>query len=355
MKPYVIAEIGINHNGSFANCLRMIDAASEAGCDAAKFQLFRASSLYPKSAGKLDWKNNKGGYSYDIYNAIKGFELPPEWLDPIIKYCRKKEIDFLASVFDVSGADLLVKKSVKKIKLSSSSATNLPLVEYCAKKRLPIILSTGGSLLGEVEDAVYAILKHHHHLSLLHCNLSYPTKPEDCNLGVIDTLKFTFPGINIGFSDHTAEVSDAAVQAVYLGARIIEKHITLDKKMAGPDHFFAIEPSELRQMVKDIRRASSAVAKNRGIRIDRVLYGNSAKVVTPNEKYLRDFVFTKLFAKRGIKKGARIRCSNISILRPGKKAHGLDPKYIKLFRDFAITARRDIGPEEPITWGSILK
>lgn len=352
---YIIAEIGINHNGSFGNCIRMIDAAADAGCDAAKFQLFRAATLYPKSAGKLEWKGRRGGYSYDIYGAVKSFELPYSWIDPLIAYCKKRKIDFLSSVFDVKDADILAGKGVKRIKLSSYTVTNIPLIEHCAKKRMSIILSTGGALLGEIEEAVDAVMRHHCRLSLLHCNISYPTAPRDCNLGIISMLGAAFPDLTIGFSDHTAGISEAAVQSVYVGARIIEKHITLDKKMAGPDHFFALEPHELKQMVGDIRKASAIAAKKRGIRINKIFYGNTAKIVGRNEKHLRDFAFMKLFAKRGIKKGDRIRRSDISILRPGKKAHGLEPKYISLFKDFVVTAKRDMSPEDPITWSSILK
>jgi N,N'-diacetyllegionaminate synthase len=333
----------------------MIDAAKDAGCGAAKFQFFRAAYLYPRSAGELDWKDKEGAYSYDIYDAVKGFELPAQWLDKLIAYCKTKKIDFLSSVFDTKGVDLLIKKGMRKIKLSSYSVTNIPLIEHCAKKNMPIILSTGGALLGEIEEAVCTILKYHNKLSLLHCNIKYPTKLKDCNMGVIDTLKSAFPGITIGFSDHTAEISAAAVQAVYLGAEIIEKHITLDKKMEGPDHFFALEPGELKKMVRDIRYAAKAVAGKRKLKINKDIYGSTAKSVNKDEKYLRDFAFTKLFAVRSIRKGERIRPPDISILRPGKKAHGLDPKYLKLFKGFKITAKKNIRPEEPITWSAILK
>jgi len=355
MKTYIIAEIGINHNGSFANCLKLIDAAAEAGCDAAKFQLFRASSLYPKSAGRLDWKGAGGGYSYDIYNAVRGFELPRRWLDALMGHCRKRKIDFLSSVFDIKSAGLLIAKGAGRVKLSSYAVTNIPLIERCARARVPIILSTGGASLGEVEEAVGAVLRYHDKLSLLHCNISYPTRLEDCNLGVLDTLRLAFPGLTIGFSDHTAAVSEAAVQAVYLGARVIEKHVTLDRRMKGPDHFFSLEPPQLKRMARDIRMASKAAARGAAGRVDKAIYGSTAKVVRGDERYLRDFAFMKLFAKRAIKKGARIRPSDISILRPGKKAHGLDPKYINLFKDFTVTAKRKIAFEDPITWSSIFK
>ena len=148
MKTYVIAEIGINHNGLLENALKMIDVASDARCSAAKFQLFTAKNLYPESAGRLDWRNNDGEYSYDIYQAVKGFELPLEWIDRLMDHCNRVNIEFLSSVFDKEGLEYLVEKGINKVKLSSYTITNLPLIEVAAKTRLPIIMSTGGASLG---------------------------------------------------------------------------------------------------------------------------------------------------------------------------------------------------------------
>ena len=353
-KVYIIAEVGINHNGSLDNCLKLIDAAALAGCDAVKFQFFKAKKLYPRSAGSLDWADAKGRYSYDIYSAVESFELPRKWIVEIVAYCADKKIEFLSSVFDASGAAYLVKKGMKKIKIPSYAVTNMPLIDKCASFGLPMIISTGGSSLDEVKDALSAVNRFHNKVSLLHCSIKYPTELGECNLGVIETLRRAFPENVIGYSDHTKEVSDAAVQAVYLGARIIEKHITLDRSMKGPDHFFALEPDELKRMVKDVRDAAISAAKC-DFKIDMAIYGRTARVVYGHEKYLRDFAFMKLFAKRSIKKGGRIRPSDIAILRPGKKAHGLDPKYISLFRKSVVTARKDIGAEEPIRWSAIVK
>ncbi|MFA5339118.1 MAG: N-acetylneuraminate synthase family protein [Candidatus Omnitrophota bacterium] len=351
---YIIAEIGINHNGSLDNCLEMIDAAAAAGCNAAKFQHFKAKYLYPETAGKLDWKDAKGAYSYDIFDAAKRFEMPEAWITRLMRHCAAKKIDFLASVFDARGLRTMVRKGLKRIKIASYSLTNLPLLRECAKTKLPLIISTGGATLGEVEKAVFTVNRHHDKISLLHCSLKYPTPLKDCNLGVIDTLKLAFPGIAVGFSDHTAEASDAAAQAVYLGASIIEKHITLDRKMAGPDHFFALEPDEIEKMVKDVRSAETAY-KRKNFTIDKLLYGTTAKVTFPHERYLRDFAFMSLFARRDIKKGRVIRPSHIAVLRPGKKAHGLAPEYMSLFEDHRVTAGMDIPSGEPITWADILR
>lgn len=353
-KTYIIAEIGINHNGLLESCFKLIDAAVLAGCDAAKFQFFKAAMLYPKSAGRLKWKNRAGRvYSYDIYNVSERFSMPEEWVLKLISYCRKRRIEFLSSVFDNSGVDLLINIGLKKIKLSSYTITHLPLIEHCARKQLPIIMSTGGASLSEIDEAVSVVRKYHNQISLLHCSLDYPTKLSDCNLGVIRSLAMAYPDITIGYSDHTKEVSSAAKQAVYLGARVIEKHITLDKTMDGPDHFFALNPAELKNMVEDIRKAEAEFKAGKP-RINKAIYGKTGKSVSIKESYLRNFAFMKLYAKRNVPEGERISCRDVAVLRPGNKKHGLEPKYLSLFSSCVVTARRDIVAEDPITWDCIL-
>ncbi|MEA3314781.1 MAG: N-acetylneuraminate synthase family protein [Campylobacterota bacterium] len=353
MKTYIIAEIGINFNGSLENCFKMIDVAKEAGCHAAKFQIFSANNMYPKSAGELDWKDDKEEYSYDIYEAVEKFELPNEWIDKLIIYCENKNIDFMASVFDIDGLNIMVKKGMKVIKLSSYTITNIPLIECSAKTGLPIIMSTGGATIGETEEAVNTVLKYHNDLTLLHCSIQYPTDLKDVNMGIMDTFSKVFPNIKIGYSDHTEEPSDAPVQSIYLGGTVVEKHITLDKQMKGPDHFFALEPDELEKMVVDIRKAEIDY-KNNNFSIDKIIYGSSEKICHEHEQYLRDFCYMTLFSKRNIKKGDIIKVDDIAILRAGKKEKGLEPKYLDLFKVNKVTASKDINFEDPIQWESIL-
>lgn len=352
-KVYIIAEVGINHNGSLDNCYKLIDAAVNAGCDCVKFQFFKAERLYPRSSGKLAWKDKEKKYNYDIYSAVESFELPTHWIKRLMRYCRNKKIDFLSSVFDREDARYLMRLGMNAIKISSYSVTNLPLIEYCARYKLPIVMSTGGATLGEIEDAVSVVNRYHDKLSLLHCTLKYPTELNECNLGVIETLRYAFPNNTIGYSDHTQEIFAAPIQAVYLGAKIIEKHVTLDKKMKGPDHFFALEPVELKKMIRKIRLAELNY-QQRNFKINKLIHGNTAKIIYPQEGYLRNFAFMKLFAKRDIKKRKIIRPVDIAILRPGGKEQGLDPKYLKLFKDYKITAKRNIVFEEPITWDLFL-
>lgn len=350
---YVIAEVGINHNGSYDNCLKLIDAAVDADCDAVKLQFFKARDLYPRSAGQLDWKDAENEYSYDIYRAAESFEMPETWIGRLVAYCESKNIELLASAFDLKGFDFLAGKGIKKIKLASYVITNIPLLEHCAKRGLPIYLSTGGARLGETEEAVNTVLSYNDRLTILHCSLQYPTALRDCNLGVIETLRLAFPGAAVGYSDHTMEISEAPVQAVYLGATVVEKHITLDKKMQGPDHFFALEPLELKRMVDDTRRAEQD-RKSGCFEINRLIYGNTAKLTYSHEEYLRGFAYMWLYAGRDIKKGEKITAADISILRSGRKEHGLAPRFLKFFEEFTITAKDDIRREDPITWNSIL-
>lgn len=351
-RVYIIAEAGINHNGSLDNCRRLIDAAADAGCDCVKFQFFKAKDMYPRSAGKLDWKDAQKKYSYDIYKAVESFQLPDQWVAHLVKYCAREKIDFLSSVFDSHGLRFLVQHGMRTIKLSSYSVTNLPLIDACSRYGLPIIMSTGGATLGEIEEAVGVVNKHHNKLTLLHCSIKYPTALSECNLGVIKTLRYAFPDNKIGYSDHTKEISKAPVQAVYLGAKVIEKHITLSKKMPGPDHFFALEPKELRKMVKDIRRVEACVVKN-GVRIDKQLFGSSRKKVFEHEKYIRNFCFPIIFSGRDISKGERIYHRDLRIFRRGKKKNGLQPRFAGLFKKYKVRAVRDIACEQPIGWEDI--
>jgi N-acetylneuraminate synthase len=353
MSTYIIAEIGINHNGLLQNCFKLVDAAANAGCDAVKIQTFKASRLYPASAGKMRWRNLKEDYEYDIYAAVKESELPFDWIPEIADYCKELRIHLISSVCDTVSLDLLMKAGLKVIKLPSYTITHIPLIKACAQSGLPIIMSTGGATLAETEEAVQTVLGFHNQLKLLHCSIQYPTALAACNLGVIQTLKTAFPDIEIGYSDHTMEISDAALQSVYLGATVVEKHITLDKTMPGPDHFFALEPAELKQMVLDIRQAEEILRKG-SFTIDPTIYGKAAKVCHPHEKYLRDFAYMTLFAKRNIKKGESIQPEDIAILRPGKKKRGLDPKFIRLFESYQITAKRPLKIEDPIDWDVIL-
>lgn len=354
MKTRVIAEIGINHNGSLKNCLKLIDYAKEAGCQAVKFQLFKAKYLYPKSAGRIRWQRGKHQYSYDIFKACQKSELAIAWINDLTNYCKSKDISFLCSVFDTYSLKVLLRKEIKEIKLASSVITNLPLIKACASTGLPLYVSTGGATLAEVKEATAVIQRWHRKFTLLHCTLKYPCRLNECNLGALRTLRINFPDIRIGLSDHSDDSGKVASQAVYLGAQVIEKHITLDKKMEGPDHFFALEPRELNEMVRSIKKAEVDY-KTGCFKINKIIYGNSKMKVFPYERYLRNFTYMRLFARRKILKGERVRPKDIVILRPGNKQRGLEAKHITLFKNSFIQANKDIECEAPITWGAVAK
>ena len=341
----IIAEIGINFNGEIELAKKLIDIASSAKCDFAKFQLFRADSFYPKSAGKLDWFDGKKKYSYDIYEAVKNFELPFKWLDELVKYSNKKNIKFLASVFNFDDLEIYKSLGLDSIKLASYSITNIPLIEEVAKTGMHIFLSTGGSFLGEVDEAVRLIRKYHNNFTLMHCSIAYPTPLDKVNMGIIETFKNAF-NCEVGYSDHTAEIYEAPLQAKLLGASVIEKHITFDKNANGPDHFFALDEEELKIMVEKLKKSD--------IKLDKKIYGSTQRICYPHEEYLRNFAYYQLFVNRDIKKGEIITQKDISILRRGKKEKGLKPKYWNLFEN-GVTSTCDLKKEDVLTWDKVLK
>lgn len=352
---FIVAEVGINHNGRLDIAKKLIDVAAEAGCDAVKFQAFTAKRLYPKSAGALDWQDNEKKYSYNIYDRAKSFEIPMQWIPKLIKYCKEKDVTFFASVSDESTADLYSKYQLPLFKTNSYSITNLPLLEHIAKKKIPIVISTGGARIEEIKEAYNILRRHHNKIIILHCIIRYPTPLKMINMNNMDILKKQFPEAIIGYSDHSAQPIDAPLAAIYKGAKVIEKHITLDKNMKGPDHFFALEPKELKKMVKSIRNAEERLKKGYELKVNKVILGSTRKKIQKEERYLRDFAYGCIFASKKIKKGEILTKDNIIILRPGKKKRGLEPEnYWNLIKNRYV-AKRDISAEEPIEWQIVKK
>ena len=323
---FIISEVGINHNGDINIAKKMIDVSVESGCDAVKLQTFKTEEMYPKSAGKLDWNDNKGEYSYDIFENVKKFEYPLEWIDELKEYCKNKGIIFFSSVCDEKSVDLLYKKGIKLLKTTSYAITHLPLIEYIAKKGVPIIISTGGSTLEEIKEAYETAKKFNNQIIILHCVIKYPTPLENVNMNVIGTLKKEFPEAVIGYSDHTENPVKAPIAAIVKGAKVIEKHLTLDKKMKGPDHFFALEPEELKKMVSAIRETEKKMKKGEKVDIDKMILGSEKKETQDIERYLREFAYRTIFTKKEIKKDELFTKDNLAILRCGKRKKGLDPK-----------------------------
>jgi len=237
-KILFIAEIGSNHDNDFSKCKKLIIAAKKAGCDAVKFQLFRADKLVTKDSHQ--------------YNFLRKLELSEEWIKKISVFCKKNKILFGCSPFYLDGINLLKKYKCDFIKIASPEIKNLPLINLASRSGIPVIISTGDSSLKEILEAKKEILKKNYSkTAFLHCVSEYPTKVKNLNLNNINYLKKKLKHFPIGFSDHSIGI-DTPINAVSVGASIIEKHITLNRSSKGPDHFFAIEPNELNQVIKKI-------------------------------------------------------------------------------------------------------
>ncbi len=306
---FIIAEAGSNHNGSLETAKKMIEVAADAGADAVKFQLFRADRLYVENAGKADYLEDKKS----IYEIIKDAEMPEEWIPVLMEHCKEKNIIFMASAFDEVSTDILEKNGITSYKLASYVVNHTPLIKHTAEKGKPMIISTGTADMEDVELAVKtAENAGNNKIALMQCVASYPAKIEDSNLLSIKTMeKFGYP---VGISDHTRNPIIVPVAATAIGAKIIEKHFTLDNNMQGSDHKYAVEPNELKEMVQAIRKTEQAL-------------GDGKKVVKESEKELYDFARVAIHAIKDIKKGEVLSEDNIHILRPGKRTPGMEPKY----------------------------
>lgn len=330
---FIIAEVGSNHNGKLEQAKKLIDVASEAKVDAVKFQVFRAEKLYPKNAGISKYLK----IDRPIFEIIKEMEMPYEWIPKLTDYCKEKSIIFLASVFDEKSVDKL-DAYVLAHKIASYELTHTPLIKYIAKKQKPMILSTGASTLLEIEEAVQSVYKERNKdLCLMQCTAKYPAPLSSINVRVVKTLKEKFK-IPVGLSDHSREPFIAPLAAVALGANLIEKHFTLDNSLPGPDHKFALEPNELKEMVEKIRM------------VEKVL-GSEKKEVERVEKELYDFAKRRIHATKDIKKGGKITLENIAVLRSGKIKSGVEPKYLEDILGKKV--KRDVKLSEGITWDVI--
>ena len=329
MEPsYIVAEAGSNHNGSLAQAKRLIDVTADARADAVKFQAFRASHLYPSSAGRSEYLQQPES----IYEIIEDLEMPWDWIPELANYCNQRGVQFLSSVFDEDSVDALC-PFVPAFKIASYEMTHLPLLRYVATKGKPVILSTGTANLGEVDEAVATFLKTgNDQLILLQCTASYPAPLESLNIRVIQTMRERFR-VPVGLSDHSRDPLVGPLAAVALGACIVEKHFTLSNELPGPDHRFAVEPAELRTMVHNIRELESAL-------------GSGRKEVHPVENELRAFARRSIFAVRNIEVGERFSRENIRVLRSGKLSAGLEPKIFDQI--LGRTAKRHIPAETAI-------
>ena len=251
---FIIAEAGVNHNGNIENAFKLIEAAAMVGADAVKFQTFIASEEISTFAPKANYQKNLTDINETQLEMVKKLELTSQQHISLINKCDTLNIEFMSSAFDLKSLELLNELRIKRLKIPSGEITNLPYLRKIAKFNIPIILSTGMCRVGEIDQCLEILENTGYNLSnitILHCNSEYPTPLKDVNLKVIKSLETTF-GLKVGYSDHTMG-TEVSVAAVALGATIIEKHITLDRNMQGPDHLSSFEPDEFKLMVDQIR------------------------------------------------------------------------------------------------------
>ncbi len=328
---FIVAEMSANHNQDIDKAIRIIRAAKECGADAVKIQTYTAGTLtidsdreYFRIKGTL-WEGET------LYSLYKKAYTPWEWHPKLKEIAQGDGIILFSTPFDRTSVDYLEKMDVPAYKIASFELVDIPLIEYAASKGKPLIMSTGMATLEEIEDAVKAA-KSASGLALLKCTSAYPAPPEESNLRTIPDLASKF-GVVPGLSDHTRGIA-VPVAAVALGACIIEKHLTLSRKMPSPDSAFSLEPEEFREMVSEVRVAEKSIG--------RVFYGT-----TREEEKSRVFR-RSLFAVRDIKAGETLTGENIRSIRPG---HGLPPKFLKEI--VGKKAKADIKKGTPLTWDAI--
>lgn len=317
---YVIAEAGSNHNQDFDVAKRLVDAAVEAGADAVKFQLFDTRALYRPN--------------HPLFALFKSLELPRAWVPRLMEHCRRRKICFLATPFDLGSVDLLHRAGVPAFKWGSSETTNLPLLRHAALKRKPLLISTGMCDLADVAEAVEITRRAgNDQIVLLQCTSVYPSRPEQAHLNVLDTYRQAF-GVPVGFSDHTL-TDTAALVSVAKSACVIEKHLTLSRRMKGPDHACSQEPQEFRALVTRIREAESCM-------------GSPQKTFLEEERKVgrRDGVY----AARGLRSGEKLTPQNTSVGRP---AVGISSRYAAVTRSARLG--RAIAKGEPVRWSDLSK
>lgn len=308
---FVIAEAGVNHNGDLNIAKQLVDVALDAGADAIKFQSFNAESLVTDSAPKADYQLRTTSQAESQLEMLQKLELSADAHRDLQAYCQRKGIMFLSTPFDEKSADLLDTLQVPAFKISSGDLTNSPLLEHIAKKGRPLIISTGMSTLAEVKAAVETVKRSGcEQLVLLHCVSNYPSDPAETNLRAINTLQKTF-GVPAGFSDHS-EGTEIALGAVALGAAVVEKHFTLNRNMAGPDHRASLEPEQLRQFIRGIRTIEASL-------------GTGEKVPASSELEVAKIARRSLIAMQDIPVGTLISRQMIGLKRPGT---GLPPALL---------------------------
>jgi N,N'-diacetyllegionaminate synthase len=309
-KTFIIAEIGVNHDGDINKAKLLIDKAKEANVDAVKFQTFNAKSLVSPKAHKAEYQKKTTQVSESQFEMIKRLELSHDDHIELIEYCKLKEVMFLSSPFDIESIKLLDKLNIQIFKIPSGEITNLPFLEAIGQLNKEIILSTGMSDMTEIEQALQILQKAGtplEKITVLHVNTEYPTPMKDVNLTAMLTIKDAFQ-VAVGYSDHTLGI-EIPIAAVALGASVIEKHFTMDKNACGPDHRASLDPKELKSMVQAIRNIEIAM-------------GDGVKIPSVSELKNKPIARKSIIAIKDISKGEVFTSENLGIKRPGT---GLSP------------------------------
>jgi len=332
---YVIAEAGTNHNGKLETALALVDCAADAGADAVKFQTFKADALVAPTDHPIAELSDKfGRFGATVHEMFRKVEMPLDWLPRLYARARERGIDFLSTPFDEGSVDVLDELGVRAFKIASYEVVHLPLLRHAARKKKPILLSTGMANLGEIEEAITAIRgEGNDQIALFHCAIGYPVDFRDIHLAAMDTMRASF-GIPVGFSDHSLGVAVPFAVAAR-GGNLLEKHFTLDSKQHGPDHEFAIEPNALKDMVSGMRNVEAAI-------------GRPEKTVQPSEALHYTRGRRSLFAVVDIPAGQTITKDMLAVLRPGV---GLKPKYLGVVA--GRPARRAIRAFQPLSWDDV--
>ena len=306
----IIAEAGVNHNGNYELAKQLVVKAKEAGVDYVKFQTAKPELVISQFAEMADYQKTNTGTQESQLEMCKKIHLTFDDYKPLKAYCEEVGVKFMSTPFDMPSIDLLAEIGMDYMKVPSGEITNLPYLRKIAKLGMPVILSTGMSRIGDVENALNILIDggmKREDIILLHCNTEYPTPYEDVNLKAMLTLRDTF-GVRVGYSDHTKGI-EVPIAAVALGASVIEKHFTLDRNMEGPDHIASLEPDELTKMVQSIRNIEKAL-------------GTGEKKPSASEIKNISVARKSIVAKRAIKRGEMLSEDNISVKRPG---NGINP------------------------------
>tara|TARA_B100000035_G_C21034686_1_gene570240 strand:+ start:2960 stop:3955 length:996 start_codon:yes stop_codon:yes gene_type:complete len=328
---FIIAEAGVNHNGSIELARKMVDTASKAGADAIKFQTFKAEKLVTRYAEKADYQRDASDENELQISMLKKLELNIEDHRKLISYCNEKKIIFMSTPFDIESIQLLIELGLKIFKIPSGEITNLPYLRCIGRLNKKIIISTGMSNMNEIKNALRVLIDsgtNKENITVLHANTQYPTPMKDVNLNAMINIGNTL-NLKYGYSDHTLGI-EVDIAAVAMGASCIEKHFTLDKNMEGPDHKASLEPEELKEMITAIRNIEDAL-------------GTSEKKLSNSEKSNITLIRKSIVASKKISKGEKFTKDNLDIKRPG---NGISPmKWDEIIGTYAT---KDYSKDELI-------